>query len=100
MATKTTTRKQRPRSSRPTAKKTRGRGVFSVRFSSDEIEILRIEASACGKTLTGLVRDVVIHAVNQTRSNSGAVVILGEHTAQPNIVTVSGDLATRVLTAA
>jgi hypothetical protein len=100
MATKNTTRKQRPHTPRSTAKKSRERGVFSVRFSSDEIEILRSEASACGKTLTGLVRDMVIHAVNQTRVNSGVAVILGEHTAQPNIVTVSGDLPTRVLTAA
>jgi hypothetical protein len=67
----------------------RAREVFSVRFSTEEVKQLRIEAEARGSTLAALVRDVVMGSMNQVAT----VMISGASTASGAMARVYGDLA-------
>jgi len=98
MATKTKPAIHKEHSRNRRATVSSAREVYSIRFSPDEISILRKEASAQGKSVAGLVRDVVLYSFSYVRG--GAPIVLGAHTVQPGTVTITGDLLTRTLTAA
>jgi hypothetical protein len=55
----------------------KARGVFSVRFSSEELKHVRSEAKTRGGTVAGTVREIVMDTLGQSRAR---MIMLGANT--------------------
>lgn len=84
--------KRRGSSTKPKLRVKAPRSVFSVRFSPDELEKLRIASEARGATLAGLVRKLVMDAVARV-AGSPTLIETESRTSSPSSVVITGPIA-------